>query len=139
MNSKESRLAERSTTGTVPKRERDLGRYPKLSALRWKLGEKAKREPGFRFYALYDKVARWDTLQAAWAQVHANDGAAGVDGLTIAAIAARPGGVEGFLRAIQAGLQGRSYRAQAGGGGGISPTDGKPGPAGGTTVQGRGG
>ena len=113
MGRKESRLAERSTTGKVPKRERVLGRYPKLSELRWKLGEKAKREPGFRFYALYDKVARWDTLQAAWAQVHANDGAAGVDGLTMAAIAARPGGVEGFLRAIQAGLQERSYRAQA--------------------------
>lgn len=107
------RLAERSTTGKVSKRERILGRYPKLTELRWKLGEKAKREPGFRFYALYDKVARWDTLQAAWAQVRENDGAAGVDGVTIKDIEARPGGAEGFLREIQGELQARSYRCQA--------------------------
>lgn len=106
-------MAEGSTTGKVPKRERDLGRYPKLSELRWKLGEKAKREPGFRFYALYDKVARWDTLQAAWEQVRGNKGAAGVDGVTIKDIEARSGGAEGFLREIQGELQARSYRSQA--------------------------
>lgn len=106
-------MAERPTTGKMPKPERNLGRHPKLTELRRKLCEKAKREPGFRFYALYDKVARWDTLQAAWEQVRRNGGAPGVDGVTLKDIEARPEGVEGFLRGIQDELQGHSYRSQA--------------------------
>ena len=69
----------------------------KLSRLRQKLHEKAKQEPTFRFYTLYDRIYRRDTLEAAWSQVRANKGAAGVDGVTIDQIVNSEGGVSRFI------------------------------------------
>lgn len=103
---------EASTTGRGSG-EKDLNRYPKLTQLRWELGEKAKQEPGFRFYALYDKASRTDTLQAAWERVRRNGGTAGIDGMSLQDVERRADGIAGFLREIQEELQTKGYLAQA--------------------------
>jgi RNA-directed DNA polymerase len=88
----------------------DLWRWPKLQTLRAKLGQKAKQEKQFRFYSLYDHVCRTDTLAAAWAMVQRNDGAPGVDGVTIDQIAASEESESAFLADIQRSLRERTYR-----------------------------
>jgi RNA-directed DNA polymerase len=87
----------------------------KLSLLRHKLSQKAKQEPKFRFYALYDRIYRWDTLMAAWNQVARNLGAAGVDGVTIQQIVGSDGEGNGFLDfllELQKELKEKRYQPQ---------------------------
>jgi RNA-directed DNA polymerase len=86
---------------------------PGLRALRQKLGQKAKQQKRFRFYSLYGLVGRRDVLEAAWAAVRRNDGAPGVDGVSIEAIAATPETEAAWLDEIQRSLRERTYRAQA--------------------------
>ena len=85
----------------------------KTSQLRAKLGQKAKQEPHFRFYALYDRMYRLDVLEAAWSLVLKNDGAAGVDGVSCQDILATPVGAEGFLQQLQEQLRTKTYQPQA--------------------------
>jgi RNA-directed DNA polymerase len=89
---------------------------PKLSLLRHKLSQKAKQEPKFRFYALYDRIYRWDTLVTAWNQVAQNRGAAGVDGVTIEQIVGsgddETSGLIDFLVELQKELQEKRYQPQ---------------------------
>ena len=83
----------------------------KLNLLRWKLNQKAKQEPRFRFYSLYDRIYRTDTLQAAWKLVGRYKKASGVDGTTREKVEGQPGGVERFLKQIQEELQQKRYHA----------------------------
>ena len=86
---------------------------PSIRELRQKLGQKAKQQKRFRFYSLYGLVCRRDVLEAAWAAVRRNDGAPGVDGVSIEQITAKPESEAAFLEDIQRSLQERTYRAQA--------------------------
>lgn len=76
-----------------------------------KLYCKAKREPEFRFYSLYDKVWREDALRYAWQRCRANRGAAGVDAVSFKDIEIKMG-VEAFLQEIKESLQSKTYRSQ---------------------------
>lgn len=82
-----------------------------IRTLQRKLYAKAKQEPAYRFYALYDKISRADVLHHAWRLVRANRGSPGVDGVGFEAIE-NGEGVEAFLRKLARELQEKSYRAQ---------------------------
>jgi len=82
----------------------------KLHQLRWKLHQKAKNEPKFRFYALYDRIYRMDVLETAWKHVGKRGKAAGIDGQTAEDILNRENGVSEFLNEIQEELRTKSYR-----------------------------
>src|SRR6476646_2254977 len=76
---------------------------PKLASLRFKLGQKAKQEPEFRFYALYGHLLRVDVLETAFASVAAKRGrrTPGVDGVTVDRIVHAEGGAAGFLAGLR--------------------------------------
>jgi RNA-directed DNA polymerase len=80
----------------------------KIRNFQRKLYRKAKAEPAFRFYLLYDKICRDDILRHAYALARANAGAPGVDGESFAAIAAT--GEEEWLAGLRQELTTKTYR-----------------------------
>src|SRR5436190_23519212 len=82
----------------------------KIRNLQRKLYCKAKAEPSFRFYLLYDKICREDILRHAYALARANAGAPGVDGVTFEQIEAS--GVEAWLAGLREELVTKTYRPQ---------------------------
>src|SRR5260370_23917828 len=97
----------------MPETVKEPGLPEKVSQLRQKLGQKAKQEPKFRFYVLYDRIYRMDVLEAAWERVRRNDGSRGVDGIRIEQIVEADQGVAEFLEGIQDSMRQKSYQPQA--------------------------
>ena len=82
----------------------------KIRTLQRKLYLKAKAEPGYRFYLLYDKIHRADILRHAYDLVRANKGAPGVDGVSCEAIEAA--GLGNWLSGIETELRTKMYQPQ---------------------------
>ncbi len=89
----------------------DLATPESVRKLQTALHAKAKAEPEFRFYLLYDKVYRGDVLSHAYDRCKANGGAGGVDGQSFADIEAS--GVAAWLGELAKELRSRTYRAEA--------------------------
>src|ERR1035437_5706588 len=83
----------------------------KIRMLQRKLYQKAKEEPNYRFYLLYDKMYREDILNHAYALAKSNQGAPGVDGQSFTGIEAA--GVGEWLNGLRNDLRAKTYTPQA--------------------------
>ena len=106
---KEIRLSKNSTTeqGKIPK---EIGIPSKVSELRWKLGNKAKQEPTFRFYAIYDRIYRRDVLEAAYTRIRANNGSAGIDNISFKDLEKEADGKINLINQIEQELKTKCYK-----------------------------
>jgi RNA-directed DNA polymerase len=83
----------------------------KIRMLQKKLYQKAKEEPNYRFYLLYDKMYREDLLAHAYALAKSNQGAPGVDGQSFRDIESQ--GLEEWLSGVREELRAKTYQPQA--------------------------
>ncbi len=81
-----------------------------VQTLQTSLQAKAKAEPAFRFYSLWDKVCRADVLRVAYRRCRANRGAPGCDGISFKQIEDQ--GLDGWLERLQQELRAGEYRSQ---------------------------
>lgn len=99
---------DRESVPNNPGRRRPLDKVRQLQRRLWAA---AKRQPGRRFHALYDRIFRADILKEAWKRVKKNRGAAGVDAQTLKDV--EEYGIERFLEALGAELKAGTYRPNA--------------------------
>jgi group II intron reverse transcriptase/maturase len=107
----------------------------KVRELQRSLYVTAKRKPGRRFHALFDRIHRSDVLWEAWRRVRRNKGAAGVDAQTLAEVESY--GVDRFVEEIGTELRAGAYRPRAVLRRYIPKADGKKRPLGIPTVRDR--
>ena len=120
---------------TGPKNPRGPGPADKVRQLRRRLYVAAKRSPGRRFHALFDRVHRSDVLWEAWRRVRRNKGSAGVDAQTLAEVESY--GVDRFVEEIGTELRTGRYWPRAVLRRYIPKADGKKRPLGIPTVRDR--
>jgi len=84
----------------------------RIRTLQRKLYCKAKQEPDFRFYSLYDKVYRADILGHAYRLARANKGAPGIDGVSFKSIE-KDGGEIKFVQKLEQELKEKQYCCQS--------------------------
>lgn len=117
-NNEENRLENFPTTENdgdffpFPWKRREREMPEKIASLQRKLYQKAKCEPKFRFYALYDRIYRKDVLWTAWEMVCENKGSCGVDGVTLSDLEKREGGPLPWVEEIHQELRTKTYRPQ---------------------------
>jgi RNA-directed DNA polymerase len=75
-----------SAVSASPAAQGSPGSVDPVRALQHALYRAAKADPGRRFHALYDKISRSDVLWRAWVAVRRNNGAPGIDKITLAAV-----------------------------------------------------
>lgn len=98
--------------GELFKRRRsEIPDAERVSILQEKLYQKAKQERGYKFYVLYDKMFIPYMLREAWKSVKSNDGAPGVDGITIGKV--EDYGVDMYLKELGEELRKQTYKPQA--------------------------
>ena len=90
------------------RRRSEIPTAERLQTLQEKLYQKAKQEPNFKFYVLYDKTFIAYVLKEAWLKVKATDSAAGIDGQTVADV--ENYGVEKYLYEIGEELRKQTYQ-----------------------------
>src|SRR6266436_906171 len=98
----------RATTDRISSSPWDLSTPKSVQKLQKALHAKAKAEPGYQFYALYDKISRNDILAHAYALCRSNKGAPGVDRQDFAGIEAY--GLERWLGELALALRDETYR-----------------------------
>lgn len=123
---------DRESVPNNPGRRRPLDKVRQLQRRLWAA---AKRQPGRRFHALYDRIFRGDVLKEAWKRVKKNKGSAGIDAQTLTEV--EEYGVDRFLEEIGAQLKAGTYRPSAVMRRYIPKADGKKRPLGIPTVRDR--
>lgn len=94
------------------KKRKEMSTSERLSQLQRGLYRKAKQEPGYRFYILYDKLQLDYVLEESWKRVRANAGEPGVDGISIKTLV-KGGQYKELLAELKEELREETYRPQA--------------------------